>query len=242
MKHLNGRAYFLKNIPEGVYRDDWETTVRFSTRNDKKVSKKEILKNLNLLTKRRLSKKERDYQKLGENLSFIDKGLLEKHLNFIKGLFHFEKKRQENIEKKALQLISQSSIIISIITLAIVILFSKFSLHDSYWFYVLILLFLLILCFLFSALYFAIVALKIKLFNRPPHTLIVSSEAMDEKSFIYTETKLLYNAVEENIDVDNKKVMHMNRGYSFFKWAILIIIFFSILTFYSIYQLESIIQ
>lgn len=240
MNILKDRQYLLANIPEGVSKEDWEITVRFITKNDKKVTKKDILKNLNLLTKRKLSKKEKAYQKLGNDLSIVDKSLLNRHLVFIKGLFDYEKKRQENIEKKALQLISHSSLIISIITLSIVILANKFTLLDSYWFYVLIFLFLLILCFLFFTLYFAIVALKIKLFHRPAHTLIVSPEAMDEKSFIYTETKILYNAVEENIDIDNRKVLRMNRGYSFFNWAILTIVVFSIITFYSIYQLDKI--
>ena len=239
MSKQKDRQYLLNNIPADIDEETWKVIVRLSTRDDKKTTVKFVLDKYGLLTKRRVERNEKKYEKLGKDLSIFNKDLLDRHLKYVRGIFDYEKKRQENIEKKALQLISQSSIIISIITLAIGTLSSKFVFLNDFWFYILVILFSSILLFLFLTLYYSISSLKIKLFNRPDHILIVAPEARDEKKFIYCETSLLYNAIEDNEVIDNKKALQMNKGYKFFKFSIVVIIVFSALSFYAIFKLEK---
>lgn len=169
-----------------------------------------------------------DYQAQG------DEKKSEAHKNYLRNLVNEETSRLTLIEGKTSQLISQTGIIFSLLSLFVPILVDKMG--DLDFVVKLLLLLLLVLAFFF---YMLTIRNALKNFNvktfiysnpAPTNVLDLQKETLDE--FYAEEVRDLLYAINNNVITNNKKASNLLHSYNSFKLANtltgILVVFFSI--------------
>lgn len=129
---------------------------------------------------------------------------IKEHDKYVNYLYDQEKKRQENIDSKAKQIITNTSTVITIIGLFITVLTSFFKGKidiDNSDFYLLI----SGLIFLFIALLISVIVLNFKKYSRPFPEIVFKGENRSEESFLRTKIISFHVPIILNTSVNSKK-------------------------------------
>ncbi len=169
-----------------------------------------------------------------------DKDKAEAHKNFLKTLEEDEKNRLTILESKTSQLISQTGIIFSLLSLFVPIFIDKVT--DLNFFVKLLLVGLLAssFCFYMLTIQNALKNFNVKNFNysnpSPKNVLTLQDKGLDV--FFAEEVRDLLYSINENLKINNKKATNLLHSYNSFKIAntstgILVVIFSIFLLFFT---------
>jgi hypothetical protein len=134
--------------------------------------------------------------------------LANKHLQYLKEIYDFQRERQGNIENKNSQLVGQASVIISIIALFIPLLIDKFSNIGTFPFIIIIIGFIFILFHYLVAIIHSIKTLQINHYpycTRSTNTVTKLTRATNEEDFIKEEIEDLIWSIGKNTIQNNRK-------------------------------------
>ncbi len=223
------RQFWLNCHPNEMESKKYNKIVELLTRGNKKTDFKTISKKYKELIAKSIDRNEKQYSKLGLD-GVIPVKTLESHLKYIIGIFDSEKKRQENLEKKSLQIISQTGIVVSLISFSVGTLYDKIVPLNPIEFYMIVSLYCLTLMSLFFSIMYAIKSLNLKLYARPSHKIIGDKISLDENKFIWQEISIRYNNINNNINLNDDKADNISKSFKFFFASIGQIIVFSIVT------------
>ncbi len=156
------------------------------------------------------------------------------HRNFLKSLESEESNRLSLIESKTSQLISQTGIIFSLLSLFVPILIDKVS--DLHFSVKLILLFLLVLSFCF---YMLTIKNALKNFNvskfkysKPSPNNVLKFQDSNTHDFYAEEVRDLLYCINENLKINNRKATNLLHSYNSFRIGNtltgILVVFFSI--------------
>jgi hypothetical protein len=129
---------------------------------------------------------------------------IKEHDKYVNYLYDQEKKRQDNIDSKAKQIITNTSTVITIIGLLITVQTSFFKGKidiDNSDFYLLI----SGLIFLFIALFITVNVLNFKKYRRPFPEIVFKGENRSEESFLRTKIISFHESIILNTSVNSKK-------------------------------------
>lgn len=172
---------------------------------------------------------EKEYLK---RLINIDSQLLVEQLNYLREAFKLEKKRQNSLDNKLVQIIRQSSILTAIVAIIISIIVNNINinLNTEY-----ICIFLILGLFsissillLVASIFISIKNLKTRVYYRPSHNMILYSPHESLLNFQKEELLSLYDIVEENIKINDMKAKKVNKAYLMFARGLIFFILFSI--------------
>ncbi len=208
--------------------DSWNEFIVKNYPSDKKVKFKELLKAFNNNNQGQnqdvISELEKEY---GKNLENIPLEIINEKREYLLNLFNLEKQRQNLLDNKSIQIITQTSIITAIIALIIPLLIDDIDFNNdfkriSFWIFVILL--LLTLKFLLYSVILSIVNLRTTGYLRPMHTLILHHSKSTQKELSLSQLVTYYESIEKNIKVNNNKAEQINKSYNKFKIGLVLFV------------------
>jgi len=232
LKLKHSSKYWKKNFQ--VYKldkistpDNWNNFVNILARYPKKINLNEIIKYFERIKNRTFRKLFMDYNK-DEDIK-----ALKEHVSFITYLYDQEKKRQENIDNKARQIITNVSLIFTFIAFSSAIILVK----DNYVqttnnFSIFAVGFALL--FALIAIIIAVYCLDFKKYNRPLPDQIFNKENRAEDKYFKQKITSFYYALSINTDTNEHKTYLVKLANYLLIISIFLIGVFTMLNLYSI--------
>ncbi|MGV8827082.1 MAG: hypothetical protein ACWA6U_02075 [Breznakibacter sp.] len=165
----------------------------------------------------------------------MDNKLLTEKVGYLKDNFNLEKSRQSSIDNKFTQIIGQSSIVIAIVAIIIPIIIDKLDFETKYiWLLVVLGIFSCLTIFYFTtSISISIKNLKTRGYYRPMHSHILYHPNSQLADFQSDQLVYLYNAINDNIKINDVKAEKVNKAYGRFTKGIFIFLISSAIgTFY----------
>jgi hypothetical protein len=227
------KEYWEKNKPkrvgdQKVTTDDWNKVLLLLKRFNKNVSFDRIAKYYEKVKDRELT---RNY------LSFMNSRTaiagLKEHTAFMTYIYDQEKKRQDNIDNKARQIISNISLVFTFIAFSSAILLSK----DNYvkgisgYSFLSVIISLIIAL---TVLVIAILCLNVRTYSRPRQEIIFDPKYRGEEDFLRQKVSDFFFTLYVNTDTNTKKTKYIKVANWLFIISIGFIGVFTVLNLYSL--------
>lgn len=167
---------------------------------------------------------ERQYER---KISELPLNVLKEKVEYLQNQFNLEKQRQSNLDSKTIQIITQSSIVTTIIALMIPLLIDKINFNKDFkeWlFWIFILLLVWTLTLFVRSIIIAIKNLKTTGYSRPMHTMILHHSDGNVKKMYESQLTNFYNSTNYNIKVNNKKASEINKSYRHFRLGLILFV------------------
>lgn len=199
-----------------VTKDDWNTILSILERFKKPIGFNRISKLYNKISEEKFKKHFLNYLNPETNIEAI-----KEHSNYLSYLYDQEKKRQENIDSKAKQIITNVSLIFTIIAFSSSIILNKDNYINFITDYSLIIVSISLL-FSITSLVIAVLVLDFRRYNRPKQEIVYNEKNYIETQFNKQKVTDFTACLSLNINTNRKKSSRL----IFANWSFIISIFF----------------
>jgi hypothetical protein len=234
LKYLGHKtSYWEKNKPkqigdQKVTTDDWDNIIRILNRINKCVS-------LNKIASHYEKKKDRALYKnfLAFKNSKTQIQALKEHSSFMTYIYDQDKKRQDNIDNKARQIITNVSLVFTFIAFSSAIILNKDNYVKGVSEYSLLTVSVALIIALI-AIILAVLCLDVKKYSRPRQEIVFDPKYRLEEDFLRQKVSDFFFTLYVNTDTNSKKSNYVKFANWLFIISIGLIGFFTILNLYAI--------
>jgi hypothetical protein len=153
----------------------------------------------------------------------LKKGRMELHRDYLKDILSKEDERLVSIESKTAQLISQTGLVFSLLSLFVPFIIDDILLLNVFIKVPFIILLAFAYLFYILAIHSSLKNYNVKKFEygRNDPSTVIKHQSIEEKEFLKIEIKDALYCINKNIGLNNQKATHLIRGYHFFRYGII---------------------